>query len=102
MLAGMPIGAGLYFVFVALNNYLADAFTHQAASALSAASFTRNGLGAVLPLAAPAMYASLGIARASTVLAALGALMTPIPFAFLKWGPRWRQGWAHEEREEPV
>ena len=91
MLAGIPFGIGFYTIFVALLNYLADAYTSQAASALAAASCARSVFGALLPLCAPSLYERLGVPWASTLLAGLSLVMSAIPFAFLRWGPRLRK-----------
>lgn len=42
----------------------------------------RFSFGAAFPLFAPAMYQALGIAWASTLLALLGCLFVPMPYAF--------------------
>ena len=91
MFAGVPFGAGFFLIFVALLNYLADAYTSQAASALAAAGCARSVFGALLPLCAPTLYGRLGVPWASTLLAALSLLMSVVPFAFLRWGPRLRE-----------
>lgn len=60
MLAGLPFGIGFLFIFMALLNYLADAYGIYTASAMAAASCTRSIFGAILPLAAKPMYTTLG------------------------------------------
>ncbi|EKG14429.1 Major facilitator superfamily [Macrophomina phaseolina MS6] len=85
MLAGLPFGIGFLLIFMALINYLTDAYGAFAASALAAASCTRSVSGALLPLAADPMYTSLGIQWATSLLAFLSAGMILIPFGFI-WG----------------
>lgn len=89
-LAGLPFGIGFLLIFMALINYLADAYQIYAASALAAASCSRSILGALLPLAAKPMYDRLGVSWASSVLGFLSLGMTIIPFAFIKYGDRIR------------
>lgn len=90
MLAGIPFGLGFLLIFMALLNYIADAYEIFANSAMSASSCCRSIFGAVLPLAARPMYAKLGISWASSLLAFLSLGMTVIPFAFIKYGDRIR------------
>ena len=89
-LAGLPFGVGFLLIFMALINYLADAYQIYAASALAAASCLRSIFGAVLPLAARPMYDRLGISWASSLLGFISLGMTIIPFAFIQYGDRIR------------
>lgn len=73
-------------VFMALLNYLTDAYEIFAASAMAAASCCRSVFGAVLPLATTPMYQSLGVAWASSLLGFLSFAMCAVPFVFLRWG----------------
>lgn len=91
MLAGVPFGIGFVLIFMALLNYITDAYEVYAASAMSATSFSRSIFGAVLPLAAAPMYRSLGVAWASSLLGFLSLAMCIIPFAFIKYGDRIRE-----------
>ncbi|KAB8336746.1 hypothetical protein FH972_021055 [Carpinus fangiana] len=84
MLSGIPFGVGFMLIFSALLNYLADAYTVYAASALATATFCRSVLGAVLPLAAPSLFDTLGIGWGNSVLAFLSLALTVLPFVFIK------------------
>jgi hypothetical protein len=55
MLAGIPCGIGFILIFMALLNYLTDAYEIFAASSMAAASCCRSLAGALLPLAATPM-----------------------------------------------
>ena len=90
MLAGLPFGIGFMLIFMALLNYLTDAYEIFAASALAAASCCRSVFGALLLLAATSMYDTLGIAWASSLLGFLSLAMSIIPFAFIRYGDRIR------------
>jgi MFS family permease len=83
MLAGIPFGMGFILIFMALLNYVTDAYEIFAASALAATSCCRSIAGAVLPFAATPMYDSLGVAWASSLLGFLSLGMCVIPFMFL-------------------
>ncbi|KAK2827825.1 hypothetical protein FQN49_007306 [Arthroderma sp. PD_2] len=92
MLSGIPFGAGFLLIFIAMINYLSDAYETYSASAQSAASFARSILGTVLPIAAGRMYAVLGISWGCSLLAFASLAMTAIPFAFIRYGDRIRAG----------
>jgi len=77
-------------IFMALLNFVSDAYEIYAASGMSATSICRSIFGAILPLAAKPMYQSLGISWASSLLGFLSLAMTIIPFAFIKYGDRIR------------
>jgi hypothetical protein len=85
-LSGISFGLGFELIFMALLNYLTDAYEIFAASAMAAASCSRSIFGAVLPLAATPMFDSLGVAWACSLLAFLSLMMCAIPFVFLRWG----------------
>ena len=90
MLAGIPFGVGFVLIFMALLNYITDAYKTYAASGMAATSCCRSIFGAVLPLAGNPMYTTLGIAWASSLLGFLSLAMSVIPFAFIKYGDRIR------------
>ncbi|OLN86746.1 Polyamine transporter 3 [Colletotrichum chlorophyti] len=92
MLAGVPFGAGFQLIFIALLNYLTDAYEVFAASANAAASTTRSLLAVVLPLATTPMFRRLGIAGACSLLGGLSAVMCVIPFVFIWKGEEIRAG----------
>ncbi|KFA78941.1 hypothetical protein S40288_00613 [Stachybotrys chartarum IBT 40288] len=87
MLAGIPFGMGFVLIFMAMLNYLTDAYEIFAASANSAASLCRSAMAVVLPLATGQMFDSLGISGACSLLGGLSALMCFIPFIFIWKGP---------------
>ena len=91
MLAGLPFGIGYLLIFMALLNYLTDAYQIFAASAMAAASCTRSIFGASLPLAAEPMYDRLGVSWSTSLLGFLSLGMTIIPFVFIRYGDRMRK-----------
>ncbi|KAL8830122.1 MAG: hypothetical protein Q9170_005882 [Blastenia crenularia] len=90
IVSGIPFGVGFMLIFMALLNYITDAYEIFAASGMAATSACRSIFGAVLPLAARPMYTSLGIAWASSLLGLVSLAMCLIPFAFIKYGDRLR------------
>ncbi|KAK3717066.1 hypothetical protein LTR37_006121 [Vermiconidia calcicola] len=85
-----PFGVGFLLIFMALINYVVDAYEIYAASAMGAMSASRSIVGVVLPFAAKPLYARLGVDWACTLLAILSALMCLIPFVFIKYGEKIR------------
>ena len=86
MLSGVTFGMGFMLIFMAMLNYLTDAYRTFAASAQGAASTCRSLGGALLPLAATSMYTKLGVHWASSILAFASLAMAAIPFAFIRYG----------------
>ncbi|KAJ7140499.1 MFS general substrate transporter [Mycena crocata] len=90
ILASVPFGSGIFFVFTATFTYLVTAYRPIAASAMAANSATRSAFAAAFPLFAGAMYNKLGTVGATALLAGLTTLMAPLPFIFHRIGPRLR------------
>lgn len=105
-LASTLFGMGYLCLFMALLNYLVDAYEVFAASAMAAASLSRSSFGAVLPFAAKPMYRALGVAWATSLLGFFSVALCVVPFVFLKWGKKMRekstfcQYLAQKKREE--
>ncbi|KAI1391509.1 MFS general substrate transporter [Hypoxylon trugodes] len=90
-LGGFPVGFGFIFLYNSANNYLVDAYQHQAASALAAKTCIRSFWGAAVVLFTNQMYARLGYEWASTLLAFISLACCGIPFLFWAYGERIRQ-----------
>ncbi|KAJ7304629.1 major facilitator superfamily domain-containing protein [Mycena albidolilacea] len=90
IIASVPFGTGMFFVFTATFTYLVSAYRPIAASAMAANSFLRSVFAAAFPLFAGAMYTRLGTVGATALLAGLATLMAPLPFIFYRIGPRLR------------
>ena len=71
---------------MAIQNYLVDAFTLYAASAIAAATIIRSIMAAVLPLAGQPMYDKLGNGWGNSLLGFIALAMTPIPWVFWRYG----------------
>lgn len=67
---------------VGTTTYLVDAFTEYSASAVAAATVLRSLLGALLPLAGPEMYSSLGVAWGNSLLAFIAVAMVSSRFIY--------------------
>ncbi|OKL56652.1 hypothetical protein UA08_08238 [Talaromyces atroroseus] len=81
---------GIFSVYLAVFNYLADTYHRYASSALAAQSFCRNLLGGVFPLVTNAMFNNLGFPGASSLLGGIGAVLTLVPWVLVFYGPRIR------------
>jgi len=91
VLAALPFGMGFLLLFMALLNYLVDAYEIFAASATAASSSSRSLFGALLPFAAKPMYDTLGVPWACSLLGFLSLIMCAIPFVFIRYGDRIRE-----------
>ncbi|KAL2793546.1 MFS general substrate transporter [Aspergillus keveii] len=59
---------GIFSIYLATFNYLADAYAEYASSAIAAQSFCRNLLGGIFPLVTNAMFSNLGYGPAASLL----------------------------------
>jgi hypothetical protein len=83
--------AGIYFIYLATFNYLADTYQAYASSAIAAQSFCRNMLGGVFPLVVAPLFLNLGEARAGAVLGAIATALTAVPWVLALFGEKIRR-----------
>ncbi|KAG5762491.1 hypothetical protein H9Q72_009393 [Fusarium xylarioides] len=85
-------GPGAVIINSSSQTYIIDIFGPQAAaSALAAITLLRNLTGAFLPLAAPALYANLGLGWGNSVLAFITVGFIPVPICFYLYGATLRK-----------
>ncbi|OJJ32505.1 hypothetical protein ASPWEDRAFT_54102 [Aspergillus wentii DTO 134E9] len=84
-------GVGIYSIYMAVINYLTDAYEKYAASALSAASLGRNSFGAFLPLASYVLFNNLGFGWAGSLLGFIGIALSVVPVVLVLKGPAIRR-----------
>jgi multidrug resistance protein len=82
---------GIFSIYLAVFNYLADVYHRYASSALAAQSFCRNMLAAIFPLFTEAMFRRLGTPGASSLLGGVSALLTVVRWVLVFLGPRIRK-----------
>ena len=82
----VPFGIGMMGIFLPIQTYLIDAFPSHAASAVAALTACRSLFGALLPLAAPAMYAKLGLGWGNSLLGFIAVALIPAPAIIYKYG----------------
>ncbi|GAP89764.1 putative fluconazole resistance protein 1 [Rosellinia necatrix] len=81
------VGYGAFFVILPSQLYLVDLFgSEAAASALGANTLLRSLSGAFLPVAGPALYATLNYGWGNTLLGFLALAFAPAPVFFYKYG----------------
>lgn len=90
MMAGLFFGMGWMLIFIALLNYLTDAYEVFAASANAAAAVARSIVAVVLPLATTPLFHRLGIAGACSLLGGFALLFSCVPFLFIWQGVKIR------------
>ncbi|KAF3763882.1 putative MFS multidrug transporter [Cryphonectria parasitica EP155] len=81
---------GIFTVYLAVFNYLADTYHTYASSAIAAQSFTRNVFAACLPLAVEPMFNTLGPTGSGCLLGSIGLALGVVPWVLVLWGPRIR------------
>ncbi|KAE8152599.1 major facilitator superfamily domain-containing protein [Aspergillus avenaceus] len=81
---------GIFSIYLATFNYLADTYHRYASSAIAAQSCCRNVLGAIFPLVTNSMFTNLGYPAASSLLGGIGILLTIVPWILVFYGPRIR------------
>ncbi|CAI7567202.1 unnamed protein product [Penicillium pancosmium] len=85
------IAVGMVIAFMATTMYLVDAYTVYAASATAANTMVRCLIGALIPLAGPAMFSKLGYGWGNSLLGFIAVAFIPVPFAFYRYGERIRE-----------
>ncbi|KAL3486488.1 major facilitator superfamily domain-containing protein [Aspergillus germanicus] len=90
-LAALFIGVGFNCIFQQCLNFLVDMYGIYAASSTAAVTFLRSIMAAGLPLAAHPMIDALDVGPAVSIIGAVATVLLPIPFLFMKYGPRLRK-----------
>ncbi|EME49232.1 hypothetical protein DOTSEDRAFT_120287 [Dothistroma septosporum NZE10] len=81
---------GVFSVYLAVFNYLADAYHRYASSALAAQSFCRNILAGAFPLFTRQMFQAMTYQGAGGFLGGVGFILTIVPWILLLYGPKIR------------
>ncbi|KAL4963470.1 MFS transporter [Aspergillus stella-maris] len=89
-LAALFIGIGFNCIFQQCLNYLVDMYGLFAASSTAAVTFLRSIMAAGLPLAARPMIRALDVGPAVSIIGGVAAVLLPIPFLFMRFGPKLR------------
>lgn len=87
----IPFGAAMIGLFLPITTYLVDCYPFYGASVIAANTVLRSLVGALLPLAGPSMYSSLGLGWGNSVLGFVGLVMIPLPTIMRRFGGRLRK-----------
>ena len=90
VLAGIPTGAGVLLIFLQGLSYIIDVYLMHANSAIAANTLLRSMAGAGFPLFATALYHTLGVPWATSLLAFLTVAFLPVPILFFIYGKKLR------------
>ncbi|KAI8634670.1 major facilitator superfamily domain-containing protein [Xylariaceae sp. FL1651] len=91
LLSLIPFGFGIQGLFLFIITYLVDSYPIYSASAIAANVIFRSTVGALLPLAGPPLYDSLGLGWGNSLLGFICIAMIPLPIVFYKFGARLRK-----------
>lgn len=81
---------GVFSVYLAVFNYLADIYHIYASSALAAQSFCRNMAAGAFPIFVSAMFRTLTYQGAGSLLGGVSLALTAVPWILVFYGPRIR------------
>ncbi|KAL6238580.1 hypothetical protein BDW75DRAFT_201036 [Aspergillus navahoensis] len=84
------VGVGSVLVVTGVSDYVVDAYSQYAGSAIGAVATGENIFSAFLPLATMSMYDNLGFQWASTMLAFVSLVLALIPTLMFVWGRKVR------------
>ncbi|EQB58351.1 hypothetical protein CGLO_01410 [Colletotrichum gloeosporioides Cg-14] len=82
---------GIYSVYLATFNYIADTYGPYASSALAAQSFCRNIMGGTFPLITTILFQNLGEKRAGGLLGGIATALGIVPWILVFFGERIRK-----------
>ncbi|KAJ5872372.1 uncharacterized protein N7529_004725 [Penicillium soppii] len=88
-----PFGVGMMGVYMPIQTYIIDCYPAYAASANATLTATRSLVGALLPLAGPTMFDTLGLGWGNSLLGFVALAFVPIPIVFTKYGKSIREKW---------
>ncbi|KAL1869197.1 hypothetical protein VTK73DRAFT_3198 [Phialemonium thermophilum] len=91
VLSFFPFSFGIIGLFLPIITYLVDCYPMYAASAVAANTVFRSLVGALLPLAGPSMYQSLGLGWGNSLLGFICVGMIPVPLLIYKFGAKLRK-----------
>ncbi|KAK4547054.1 hypothetical protein LTR36_001275 [Oleoguttula mirabilis] len=81
---------GIFSIYLAVFNYLADTYHRYASSALAAQGFCRNVLAGTFPLFTRQMFTTMTYQGAGSFLGGFSALLTVVPWILVFYGPKIR------------
>lgn len=85
-----PFAFGMIGIFGILQTYVIDCYLRYAASSIAAITVSRSLFGALLPLAGPSMYRTLGYGWGNLLLGFVTLALIPLPIVFTCFGAKLR------------
>ncbi|OOF90417.1 hypothetical protein ASPCADRAFT_10670 [Aspergillus carbonarius ITEM 5010] len=93
IIASTVFGFGTICVFISSYMYVIDAYDIYAASALGFMTVSRYCAAGGMTVVGIPFYGNMGVHWTLTILGAISALMTPVPYVFYRYG-RVIRGWS--------
>ncbi|KAI9930647.1 hypothetical protein ASPWEDRAFT_107800 [Aspergillus wentii DTO 134E9] len=87
----VPFGVGMMGVFMPIQTYVIDCYPSYAASGVATLTAVRSLVGALLPLAGPKMFSTLGLGWGNSLLGFLALAFVPVPILFNRYGKSIRE-----------
>lgn len=84
------IAMGIFSIYLAVFNYLADTYHQYSSSAQAAQSMCRNLLAGIFPLIAHLLWGNLTYGEAGSLLGAIGFALTAVPWLLSMFGEKIR------------
>ncbi|KAL7790618.1 major facilitator superfamily domain-containing protein [Trichoderma afarasin] len=82
----VPFGFGLMGLYLPIQTYIIDSYPAHAASGSAVLVASRSLLGALLPLAGPRLFASLGLGWGNSLLGFISLAFIPVTILFSRYG----------------
>ncbi|KIW21301.1 hypothetical protein PV08_01881 [Exophiala spinifera] len=86
IIASVLFGYGTIMIFISSYMYIIDSYEMYAASALTFATLARYIIAGGMTVVGIPFYKNMGVHWTLTILAALSALLAPMPYVFYKYG----------------
>lgn len=86
-----PFGIGMMGVYMPIQIYTIDCYPAYAASANAALTASRSLVGALLPLAGPKMFDTLGLGWGNSLLGFIALAFVPIAILLTRYGKKIRE-----------
>ncbi|KAL4779845.1 major facilitator superfamily domain-containing protein [Aspergillus varians] len=87
----VPFGVGMMGIYIPILIYTIDCYPGYAASANAALTASRSLVGALLPLAGPKMFDTLGLGWGNSLLGFIALGFVPIAIFLTRYGKKIRQ-----------
>lgn len=87
----MPFSFGMMGLYLPIQTYVIDCYPNYAASGNAILTASRSLVGALLPLAGPKLFATLGYGWGNSLLGFLSLAFVPVPIIFSRYGKTIRE-----------